>query len=211
MTISNITSRFRTTGICPFDIDTLPVEAIAPSLPTYRLEVVNEEVDSAYDADDYLPLETLRDLLKNKSASRRKAWSYKAIDVKRDVFSAKQSPKFCNNSSQPCSSISQKQKPKPYTAEEKWEPLLHRVHRPYGYFRSKSFVRVWYETRSTYTLYAAYVCAIVCAVIALYIELTCILSSSRADDLYATYCELCIMNANKREMNVLFPAAMDDR
>ncbi|GJQ82503.1 hypothetical protein Trydic_g14489 [Trypoxylus dichotomus] len=33
------------------------------SLSTHRLEALNEEVDSDYDADDYLPLETLHQKL----------------------------------------------------------------------------------------------------------------------------------------------------
>ncbi|GJQ87925.1 hypothetical protein Trydic_g1188 [Trypoxylus dichotomus] len=100
MTISNITSGLRDTGICPFDKGILPVEAFAPSLPTHRLEILNEEVDPDYDADDYLPLEILHqklntenslsdvlpipDLVNRKNTSRRKALNYKAIEVKRE-------------------------------------------------------------------------------------------------------------------------------
>ncbi|GJQ77966.1 hypothetical protein Trydic_g2327 [Trypoxylus dichotomus] len=75
-------------------------------LPIYRFEAVNEEIVSDYDANDYLPLETLRrklntaencfsevlpttpDLVKSKNISRRKALNYKVIEVKRNVFRA---------------------------------------------------------------------------------------------------------------------------
>ncbi|GJQ87114.1 hypothetical protein Trydic_g23963 [Trypoxylus dichotomus] len=59
MTILNITSGFRATGICTFDNDILPVEVVTPSLLTHRFEALNEEVDSDYDTDDYLTLEAL--------------------------------------------------------------------------------------------------------------------------------------------------------
>ncbi|GJQ75290.1 hypothetical protein Trydic_g23479 [Trypoxylus dichotomus] len=45
----------KATGICSLDKDILPVEAFSFSLPTDRLAALNEEVDSDYDADDYLP------------------------------------------------------------------------------------------------------------------------------------------------------------
>ncbi|GJQ78738.1 hypothetical protein Trydic_g2772 [Trypoxylus dichotomus] len=63
ITISNITSGFRATSIYPFDKNIPPAEAFTPSLPTHRLEAQNEEVDSDYHADDYFPLETLRQKL----------------------------------------------------------------------------------------------------------------------------------------------------
>ncbi|GJQ80879.1 hypothetical protein Trydic_g14137 [Trypoxylus dichotomus] len=110
MTISSVTSGFRATGIFPFDKDTLPVEAFMPSLPTHRLEALNEEIDSDYAVHDCLPLETLRQMLNTAENI-----------VKQDVFRADQSPESFDDSSQLCSSISQNQKPKPYTIEEKWD------------------------------------------------------------------------------------------
>ncbi|GJQ66939.1 hypothetical protein Trydic_g7955 [Trypoxylus dichotomus] len=113
ITISSVTSEFRDTGIYRFDRNILPVEAFAPSLPTHRLEALNEEVESDYDADDYFLLEILRQKLnttensfskvlptpdlerqKSKNTSRRKALNYKAIKVKRDVFRKDKSPEF---------------------------------------------------------------------------------------------------------------------
>ncbi|GJQ79768.1 hypothetical protein Trydic_g23240 [Trypoxylus dichotomus] len=91
MTISNITSGFRSTSTCPFDKDILTDVTFAPSLSTQRLEALNEEVYSDYDADDYLPLATLfqklntaenslkpevlptPDLVKSENTYRRKA------------------------------------------------------------------------------------------------------------------------------------------
>ncbi|GJQ77980.1 hypothetical protein Trydic_g23138, partial [Trypoxylus dichotomus] len=49
MTISNI-SEFSATDTCPVDKNILRIEAFAPSLPTHRLEALNEEVDTDYDA-----------------------------------------------------------------------------------------------------------------------------------------------------------------
>ncbi|CAH2002117.1 unnamed protein product [Acanthoscelides obtectus] len=58
MSIGNITSGFRATGICPYDKDVLPIEAFAPSLATEKpyLETTAAADDSEYDSDDYLPL-----------------------------------------------------------------------------------------------------------------------------------------------------------
>ncbi|KAI4472049.1 oligopeptide transporter-related [Holotrichia oblita] len=103
--------------ICPYDKDILPFEAFAPSLLTERPNPNNEfhnEIlaETDYDSDDYIPLAMVRQkllkimensfsevlptpiLVKKKSAPRRKAINYKAVEVKRSVsfFNDEQSP-----------------------------------------------------------------------------------------------------------------------
>ncbi|CAH1960492.1 unnamed protein product [Acanthoscelides obtectus] len=58
MSIGNITSGFRATGICPYDKDVLSIEAFAPSLATEK--PYQETTAAADDSDDYLPLGELR-------------------------------------------------------------------------------------------------------------------------------------------------------
>ncbi|CAH1958399.1 unnamed protein product [Acanthoscelides obtectus] len=105
MSIGNITSGFRATGICPYDKDVLPTEAFAPSLATEKpyQETTAAADDSEYDSDDYLPLGELRkkliplnnsfaevlptpDLVEKKSAPRRKAIKYKAVGQAIRIF-----------------------------------------------------------------------------------------------------------------------------
>ncbi|CAH2008208.1 unnamed protein product [Acanthoscelides obtectus] len=59
ISIGNITSGFRATGICPYDKDVLPIEAFAPSLATEKpyQETTAAADDSEYASDDYLPLD----------------------------------------------------------------------------------------------------------------------------------------------------------
>lgn len=114
MTIANITSGFRATGICPYDKDILPFEAFAPSLPTERPppneaeDLVATETESEYDSDDLMTLSALKqklkkqsensfsevlpspDLVKKRSVSKRKAINYKAVEVKRAIFSSEE-------------------------------------------------------------------------------------------------------------------------
>ncbi|GJQ70864.1 hypothetical protein Trydic_g784 [Trypoxylus dichotomus] len=68
-------------------------------LPQIRTEPLSQKLSTAENSfSEVLPTP---DLVKSKNTSSHKALNYKAIEVKRDVFRADQSPEFCDNSSQP--------------------------------------------------------------------------------------------------------------
>lgn len=122
MTMSNICSGFRATGIYPFNKHAVPEHAFAPSLPSNRLEggsndhSITNEIDNHFteqlceirveqtewDPEDLIPLSnfvkktpqenSFSDFLitpdmKSKTVStRKKAFNYRAQEVKRQVF-----------------------------------------------------------------------------------------------------------------------------
>lgn len=113
MTLSNITSSFRATGIYPFDSKVIPEEAFAPSTVTYheqeesdddtplsvRLAALdakcgNEKVKSPF--QEILPTPNKK-AKKSSGVPRKKAVNYKAQKLTRNLFAAVPDNDACRN------------------------------------------------------------------------------------------------------------------